>query len=301
MKAILFTGASGFLGANILPRLRDEYDKVVTLGHMPTDDITIDLSENIPELPHRFDIVLHAAGKAHVIPKTPEEEQLFFDINLRGTKNLCSALERYGIPSNFIFISTVAVYGCDEGESITEDHPLNGRTPYAVSKRKAEEYLISWCKNHNVILTILRPSLLAGFNPPGNLGDMINGIKKGFYVNIGGGKVRKSILMADDIANLIPLVEDKGGIYNVCDTDQPSFGEISNVIAKQLGKRKPISLPMWVAVAMAKVGDLMGNRAPINTLRLTKLTKNLTFSNFKARQELGWEPLKVLEHFHITQ
>lgn len=57
------------------------------------------------------------------------------------------------------------------------------------------------------MLGILRPSLLAGKNAPGNLGDMVNGINKGLYMNIAGGKVVKSILMAEDIAILLPLVE----------------------------------------------------------------------------------------------
>ena len=60
---------------------------------------------------------------------------------------------------------------------------------------------------------------------------MVNGIRKGFYMNIAGGKVVKSVLMAEDIAHLLPLLEEKGGIYNVCDTRQPSFGEISASVA----------------------------------------------------------------------
>ena len=128
---------------------------------------------------------------------------------------------------------------------------------------------------------------------------MVNGIKKGFYLNIAGGKVKKSILMAEDIAHLLPLLEEKGGIYNVCDSYQPTFGEISVSVAKQLGKHKPISIPYWMAWCMAKVGNLLGNKAPINTYKLEKMTKSLTFSNEKARKELGWEPLDVLTNYKI--
>ena len=148
-------------------------------------------------------------------------------------------------------------------------------------------------------MSILRPSLLAGKNAPGNLGTMVNGIKKGFYLNIAGGKVRKSILMAEDIARMIPLLIEKGGVYNVCDTNQPTFGEISASVAKQLGKRKPISIPYWMAWCMAKVGDFLGSKSPINSYKLSKMTESLTFSNEKARRELGWEPLDVLENYKI--
>lgn len=299
MESLLFTGASGFLGANILPRLKREYAPLTTLGHLDTDDITVNLARNIPELPHKFDIVLHAAGKAHVVPKTKAEEQAFYDVNYQGTVNLCKALEKSGVPQAMIFISTVAVYGCEGGELIEETHPLNGTTPYAKSKIMAEEFLTEWCKKNGVVLTILRPSLLAGVNPPGNLGDMVRGIRKGFYVNIAGGKVCKSVLMAEDIANLIPLVKGKGGIYNVCDTDQPTFGNLSCLIASQLGKRKPLSIPYWMAKSLALVGDVVGKKFPVNSARLEKLTTSLTFSNRKAMDELGWKPMKVLETLHV--
>lgn len=299
MNKLLFTGASGFLGYNILPILHKEYETVHTMGLGQEDDIKINLANDVPPINTHYDIVLHACGKAHVVPRTPEEEKAFYDVNYEGTRNLCAALEKVGVPKALVFISTVAVYGCESGELISEDHPLNGETPYAKSKIMAEEFLTAWCKEHGVVLGILRPSLLAGRNAPGNLGAMVNGIRKGFYLNIAEGKVRKSVLMADDIARLIPLLIEKGGIYNVCDTNQPTFGEISYSVAKQLGKRKPISIPYWMAWCMAKVGDLLGSKAPINSYKLSKMTESLTFSNEKARRELGWEPLDVLDNYKI--
>jgi len=298
MKKLLFTGASGFLGYNIRPILERSYD-VHTIGLTDDDDIKINIAKEVPPINTHYDVVLHAAGKAHVVPKTEAEKQVFFDVNYQGTVNLCSALEMAGIPKCLVFISTVAVYGCEFGEMIDETHPLNGDSPYAKSKIMAEEFLTQWCLDHQVRLAILRPSLLAGKNAPGNLGAMVNGIKKGFYMNIAGGKVRKSVLMAEDIARLLPLLEEKGGIYNVCDTRQPTFGEISMSVAKQLGKRRPINIPYWMAWCMAKVGDLLGNKAPINTYKLEKMTKSLTFSNDKARKELGWEPMDVLTNYKI--
>ena len=298
MQQLLFTGGTGFLGKNVMPVLQKDYE-VTTCGITPEDMIQANLAVSAPELPQQYDIVLHAAGKAHVVPKTEEEKKLFFDINYQGTVNLCKALERVGVPKALVFISTVAVYGCDYGEMITEEHPLNGETPYAKSKIMAEEYLGKWCSEHGVTLGILRPSLLAGKNAPGNLGAMVNGVRKGFYMNIEGGKVTKSVLMAEDIARILPLVAEKGGVYNVCDTRQPSFGEISISVARQLGKRKPISIPYWMAWCMAMVGNLLGSKAPINSYKLEKMTRSLTFSNEKARRELGWEPLDVLDNYKI--
>lgn len=80
------------------------------------------------------------------------------------------------------------VYGNKLGNMDTEDsRPLIGDSPYSDSKIKAEEYLIKWCGRNNVRLGILRPGLLVGSNAPGNLGAMVNGIRKGFYLNIGQG------------------------------------------------------------------------------------------------------------------
>lgn len=295
---LLFTGASGFLGANLKPLLKQQFE-VKTLGLADSDDYKVNIAASIPELDKSFDVILHAAGKAHVVPKTEEEKKLFFDINYHGTINLCKALEKYRLPKAFIFISTVAVYGLETGENITEEHPLNGDTPYALSKIQAEQFLTEWCSKNNVVLSIIRPSLIAGTNPPGNLGAMIKGIKTGRYLSIAGGRARKSVLMVQDIARLLPALIEKGGVYNVCDDSHPTFRELEVLIANQLGKKRPISIPYWIAKSMAMVGDLLGKRAPINTLKLSKITESLTFSNEKAKRELGWQPLNVLLNFRI--
>ena len=286
------------MGYNVLPLLKKKYS-VETIGLTSQDDYIVNLAAEIPKLAGKYDVILHVAGKAHSLPKTEAEKRLFFDVNLQGTKNLCTALEQSGIPKSFIFISTVAVYGCDSGENITEEYPLNGTTPYALSKIKAEKYLEEWCAMHNVKLSILRPSLIAGPNPPGNLGAMIHGIENGKYLSIAGGKARKSVLMVQDIANLLPMLIEKGGIYNVCDSYQPSFRELEMVICKQLNKKLPLSIPYWFAKSMAVLGDCFGENTPINSLKLRKITNSLTFSNEKAVRELGWKPMNVLKNFRI--
>ncbi len=296
---ILITGGTGFLGKHIVPDIAKN-NTITLCGITEKDDIQVNLAKNIPTLSEKYDVVFHAAGKAHVIPKTEEEIQSFFDVNFQGTKNLCAALEKVGVPRSFIFVSTVAVYGCEEGENIDESHPLNGNTPYALSKIQAEQFLTEWCKKNNVILSIIRPSLIAGPNPPGNLGAMISGIKSGKYLSIGGGKARKSVLMVNDIPVLIELLKDKGGVYNVCDDSQPSFKELEDSIASQLGGKRVIGIPLWFAKICAKVGDLLGAKAPINTMKLSKITKSLTFSNAKAKKELGWQPKDVVSNFKIS-
>lgn len=297
MEKLLFTGGTGFLGRNIKPILDKNYE-VTTIGIMDADMIKADFVLDIPQLPERYDIVLHAAGKAHMVPKTEQEKQAFYDINYGGTIHLCEALEKIGLPKAFIFISTMSVYGDVHGNMNTEETPLRGDSPYADSKIKAEQYLTEWCKKHNIVFGILRPSLLAGKGAPGNLGAMINGIRTGAYLSIAGGKAKKSVLMVDDIAHLVPLVAEKGGTYNVCDDHNPSFGDLEDTIAKQLGKRKPISIPYWMAKCLALIGDKF-SFFPINSARLEKIVTSDTWSNEKAKRELGWQPMDVLENYKI--
>lgn len=298
MEKLLFTGGTGFLGRNIKPILDKNYE-VTTIGIMDADMIKANFVSDIPQLPERYDIVLHAAGKAHIYPKTEAERQAFYDVNLKGTIHLCDALEKVGLPKSFIFISTLNVYGDEPGNMNTEDErPLMGSSPYSDSKIQAEQYLTEWCKKNNVVLTILRPALLAGKGAPGNLGAMINGIRTGAYLSIAGGKAKKSVLMVDDIAHLVPLVAEKGGVYNVCDDHNPSFGELEATIAKQLGKRKPINIPYWMAKCLALVGDVF-SFFPINSARLEKIVTSDTWSNEKAKRVLGWKPMDVLENYKI--
>lgn len=298
MKKLLFTGGTGFLGRNIKPILDKSYS-VTTIGISDVNMIKANFVTDIPNLPERYEIVLHAAGKAHVLPKTEAERKAFYDVNLTGTIHLCEALEKTGVPKSLIFISTLSVYGDEPGNMDTEIcRPLVGDSPYSDSKIKAEAYLTEWCKKNNVILGILRPSLLAGKGAPGNLGAMIHGIKTGAYLSIAGGKAKKSVLMVDDIAHLVPLVAEKGGVYNVCDDHNPSFGELEATIAKQLGKRKPISIPYWMAKCLALIGDVF-SFFPINSPRLEKIVTSDTWCNEKAKRELGWQPMDVLENYKI--
>lgn len=127
---------------------------------------------------------------------------------------------------------------------------------------------------------------------------MIHGIKTGMYCSIAGGKAKKSVLMVDDIARLVPLVAEKGGAYNVCDDHNPSFGELEATIASQLGKQKPISIPYWMAKCLAVTGDVLPF-IPINSSRLEKIVTSDTWSNEKAKRVLGWQPMDVLENYKV--
>ncbi|MET3112929.1 nucleoside-diphosphate-sugar epimerase [Pedobacter sp. CG_S7] len=293
---ILLTGASGFLGGEILKVLC--FDQIITLGRSNAD-LKFDLNDNITELPS-VDIVIHCAGKAHCVPKTTAEKQEFFDVNVKGTNNLLQALLKAPtLPQSFVFISTVAVYGKENGRLIKEDSKLEANDPYGKSKIEAERLVQTWCEKNNVICTILRLPLVAGLNPPGNLRIMINGIRKGYYFNIAGGNAKKSIVLAKDVAAIIPKAASIGGVYHLTDGYHPSFSELAALIATQLNKSEPSSLPLWVVNFLSKVGDFLGKNAPINSNKINKMLSDLTFDDNKAIRLLGWRPTPVLKGLKI--
>ncbi len=295
MKNILITGASGFLGGIINNSLKESGNNIHSLGRSTSNDICVDITHETPVLNDSFDIIIHCAGKAHSVPKTLEEEKEFYDVNYQGTINICKAIDKLEIkPRAFIFISTIAVYGLDTGIGITEECPLLGSTPYAKSKIQAEAYLQTWAKEKNITLGILRLPLIAGPNPPGNLGAMIKGIKTGSYLSIGNASSKKSVVWAEDVASIIPKLSEIGGIYNLTDTYHPTFGELEKAISKALGKKSPMKIPLSAARLLGKIGDLIGSRAPINSDKINKITSSLTFDDSKAREKLFWKPTKVL-------
>lgn len=300
MKKVLVTGASGFLGQYITQALMQNGHFVTSVGRSKNNTIVCDLASTVPVLHEPVDWVVHAMGKAHMIPSSAAEEQDFFNVNLQGTINLCSALEQWPVmPQRMVFISTVAVYGVDEGSLINEESVLLGTSPYAKSKIQAEDFLSDWCKKRQVKLVVFRLPLIAGANPPGNLGAMIQGIQTGRYFNINEGKAKKSIVLAQDVANAIVQTEGITGIYNLSDGYHPSFAELAASIAQQLGKKAPHNIPAWMALPAAFAGNFLGSKAPLNCDRLRKITATLTFDDQLARKTFGWQPRKVIDHFSI--
>lgn len=298
MNSILLTGVNGFLAKFIKETLNGN-KKIFGLSRS-NSDYNYYLDKSIPDFEIVFDLVIHAAGLAHFVPKNPKDCQLFHEVNVIGTENLLKGLEKSGIPKSFVFISTVAVYGETEGNLITESAELKAKDPYGKSKVFAEQIIQKWCTHNGVICTVLRLPLVVGINPAGNLRTMINGIQNGYYFNIDGGNARKSMVLAEDVAKYILKVAEVGGIYNLTDGYHPNFKELSQLIAKQSGKSRVLNISFILANIVAKVGDLAGKNAAFNTSKLYKITSTLTFDDSKARTTFGWNPTPVLKGFKIN-
>jgi nucleoside-diphosphate-sugar epimerase len=128
---------------------------------------------------------------------------------------------------------------------------------------------------------------------------MIKGIIGGYYFNIGGRKYKRSMVLAEDVAKFICKACEIGGVYNLTDGCHPSFVELSNYISFRLGKGNAINLPLWLAKILAICGDFLGDKSPFDSIKLKKITSDLTFDDSKAREAFGWDPTPVLEGFNI--
>ncbi|MDL5048287.1 NAD-dependent epimerase/dehydratase family protein [Oscillatoria amoena NRMC-F 0135] len=297
MQNILLTGAQGFLGKYIQKSLTSAGYNVDTLGRGTGNTVICDLSKSRPTLTQPYYAVVHAAGKAHMVPKTEEEKKDFFEVNLEGTRRLLQALEQQSqLPQTFVFISTIGVYGLSIGENIGETHSLAAIDPYGQSKIQAEVLVREWCTKNRVNYFSLRLPLISGANAPGNLGSMRKAIQKGYYFRIGKGSARKSIVLASDVADFIPSLFSKtqSGEYNLTDGIHPTFAQIEDKMAQSLGKKISIVIPTLIARTISVVGSFIP-KFPLNSRQYSKITSPLTFSDQKARTVLGWNPNSFLE------
>lgn len=296
MKKILLTGGLGFLGKYFVSTLKDNF-QLIKLGKNPSNDLNIDISNSFT-ISTDLDYVIHNAGKAHVYPKTEQEKEEFFKINVEGTQNLLNSIQKKNI-QKFIFISTVSVYGLEEGLEIDENYPLLGNSPYAKSKIQAEKLIENFCKLNSINYLILRLPLIIGKNPLGNLGKMLEGIKTGKYARIAKGEAKKSVVLAEDVALLVKIwLENEtypSGIYNLTDGYHPTFYEIEEKIRTDLNKPKIISIPLFLAKFLGKIGDKI-SIFPIKTSTINKIIKPFTFSDAKAKKELNWNPKSFFNH-----
>jgi nucleoside-diphosphate-sugar epimerase len=298
-RRVLITGASGFLGRHIVRAWEEERAEIASLGRSPgakgSNNVICNLSRSSPDLgAYAFDTVIHCAGKAHLVPKNKKDSDDFLRVNVEGTSNLLRSLEAAKQPpQRVIFISSVAVYGRNEGIDISETESLNGRTPYAESKIQAERLIAEWSSQNNVSYFNLRLPLVVGVNPPGNLGRMATGIRRGTYIRVRNNQARKSMVLAGDIARLTLQLQAQSGSYNLTDRVDPEFSQIEDAIAASLHRRIHWHIPGSLLKLACRAGNLFF--LPVNNDLYSKVTASLTFSSHLAREKLEWKPRSSLD------
>ncbi|HCN84401.1 MAG TPA: hypothetical protein DIT07_12390 [Sphingobacteriaceae bacterium] len=185
MIKLLITGATGFLGINILRYLKRDSDieiHILTRDKLKSADlidieqaniITYDEIMNFSE----YDTILHLAGIAHNSKKVKDPE-VYCKVNFELTKYLYENFleSRAG---KFIFLSTVAVYGNSHTQVLTESCIPAPATDYSKSKLLAEEFIIAKEVPLKKSYYILRSALVFGPGNKGNFSSLSNFVSKG--------------------------------------------------------------------------------------------------------------------------
>ncbi|RIV19381.1 NAD-dependent epimerase/dehydratase family protein [Fibrisoma montanum] len=301
---VLLTGASGYVGSHIHRGLAPDH-VVTTVGRQPLGHrhISCNLAAEVPDLSGQYiDYVVHAAGKAHSVPRRRRELAEYEQVNVQGTARLLASLDRLPtLPQAIVHISTVLVYGRDEGYWLTEDTALQDNGVYGLSKIKAETLVREWAQRTGVRAAILRLPLVVAEEPTGNMAALMTAIRRGYYVRLGDGAARRSMVRADDLATIIPRAAAIGGVFNLTDGHHPSLRELDEMITQYVGRTRVKAVPTGLAKAVARAGDgvnaLIGRKFPLDSVALRKLTSSLTFSDQAARQRLNWNPRPVLDLF----
>jgi nucleoside-diphosphate-sugar epimerase len=296
-KKYLVSGATGFLGKFIIDELDSEaYDSI---GRAKSNTIKFDFAQSeIPlTISGKYDFLIIASGHAHVLTSNDTEKLLHFNVNFVGTQKLVDSVDVKTL-KGVVYVSSVAVYGEHMKIPFREEDDLLGESPYAKSKIAAEEYLMRWSQQNNVPVLILRVPLIVGKCPPGNLGAMIEAIRKKSYFSVARGQARRSMVLAEDLAKYIVSNCGKHGVYNLSDGFHPSFRELETLISRQLNVSQPKEMPLFVAKIAAKAGDVF-SFLPINSLRLKKLMCDLIIDDSKAKRETDWQPRAVIKNLEI--
>ena len=175
MNKVLITGADGFIGSHLAESLVHEghsvrafvmYNSFNSWGWL--DHVSAEIKKSIEIFPGDIrdphgvkaamrdcDAVLHLAALI-AIPYSYTSPDTYIDTNVKGTLNVLQAARELGV-KRVIHTSTSEVYGTARFVPITEEHPLQGQSPYSASKIGADQLAYSFYSSFDLPVVIARP------------------------------------------------------------------------------------------------------------------------------------------------
>lgn len=313
---ILVTGATGFLGRNLCPYLRDQGHAVRALVR-PTSDWRFLAEQGVdiafgdvrdPEAVARAvegcKAVVHAAGYFRFWG--PPEG--FHGVNVVGTRNVVRAAVRAGV-RRLVHISTVAVIGRPRpGTVIDESYPPRPVDLYQRTKLEAEAVVLEAVRQEGLPAVILRPG--AFYGPWGRYAFnrlFFEDFLRGLRLQVHGGRRYTFPIFVPDLCRVIEAALGHGRtgeIYNVADQSR-RHAEIYETVARVAGtsawRINVPAAPMWaLAWLWTRLADWTG-REPYYPLALASYVfYDWVVSSEKARRELGFTPTPLEEGVRQT-
>lgn len=301
---ILITGATGFLGSEVVRQCVIAGYDVRTTGRTAPDAVDLpnyqaaDLvnRDAVGRLVDGVRTIVHCAGAAHRHRVAAEAE---FSANPVGTAFLAEAAVGAGV-QHFVLASSVAIYGAQSSEPVSESAPARPASPYGTSKLRSEFAAIEAAKGSRMRVTILRFGTLYGENDPGNVLRLIRLIDRGRFIRVGRGRNRKNLLHRNDAARAAILATSRTSnqvaTYNVAGPPV-EMRQIVDLVANALNRRVaswrlPASPVIAVAAALA-LTRLPPARQLQRSLRTWLSDEVFDSSRFIA--EFGFRPAVSLE------
>ncbi len=239
---------------------------------------------------------------------------LYYDVNVKGTKNVLEAMDKAGI-KNLIFTSSVAIYGLNKVNP-DETHIQDPFNHYGRSKWEAELAIKEWYENdpENKSVTIIRPTVIFGERNRGNVYNLLKQISSGRFMMIGKGQNKKSMAY---VGNIVALIKDRleknelgYHVFNYADKPDFSMTELVNVIENKMSLKLPKNqIPYWLGMLGGYGFDILAfltrKKLSISSVRVKKFCATTQFnadkvhSVFKAPYTLEEGLNKTLEHEFI--
>lgn len=296
---ILVTGATGFLGRAVVDHLLTR-DRTVraAVRHISADvspevatvavgDLSADTDWSVA-LAH-VDAVVHCAARAHVLKETTSDPLAQFRaVNTAATLALARQAAGAGV-RRFVFISSIGVNGAEtHGRGFRHDDVPNPHSPYAVSKHEAEQGLAAIAADTGLEVVVIRPPLIRGPDPKGNLATLNRIIDTGLPLPFGlVTRNRRDLVSRDTLCRLIETVIDHPAAANqtflVSDGEAISTRTLLQRMAADRG-RSPTLLPV-PSTLMSLPLTLIGKRA-----MASQLFGDLEVDIDHTRRTLGWAP-----------
>ncbi|MGE5490325.1 MAG: NAD-dependent 4,6-dehydratase LegB [Actinomycetota bacterium] len=294
---ILVTGADGFIGSHLtehLVRLGHDvraftlYNSFGTWGWL--DHCAPDVKGKFEVFagdirdPHGVktamqgcDAVLHLAALI-AIPYSYHSPDTYVDVNVKGTLNVVQAARELGV-AKVVHTSTSEVYGTARFVPITEEHPLQGQSPYSASKIGADQIALSFHASFGTPVAVLRPFNTYGPRQsaraviPTIITQIANGARQ---IKLGAlHPTRDFSFVTDTARGFVAALESEaaiGQVTNVGSSFEISIGDTAALIAEVMGKEVEI------------VCDEQRLRPEKSEV------ERLFASREKAKERMGWEP-----------